>query len=245
MRQKPLLLRVIAFCFVFVPVVNIILTGWFNRWPLTGPRGVLEHYSQTEKFILGCYPLVAIGIWSVRRWGYFLFLAFSLFVISRNFYVLWTNQYYSRYVVLLFQVMTLSITGLLLQSHVSAPYFNPKMRWWESLPRYKFNTLGTLTIGLKKFKAEIIDLSRGGCFIKTEAFLKVGDIIKMSIPYKRVTIQTSGKVTWASDKIDGGYGIMFQRPHVLQFMLINYVVSKLKKRNSVSRVTSRTKSKGD
>jgi hypothetical protein len=67
----------------------------------------------------------------------------------------------------------------------------------------------------------------------------------MSIPYKKVTIQTSGKVTWASDKIDGGYGIMFQRPHVLQFMLINYVVSKLKKRNSVSRVTTKTKSKGD
>ncbi len=242
MRQKPLLLRVIAFCFVFVPLVNILLTAWFNRWPLTGPRGVLEHFNQTEKFILGCYPIIAIGIWSVRRWGYYLFIIFSLYVISRNFYVLWTHQYYSRYVVWLFQVMTLSLTGVLLQKHVSAPYFNPKMRWWESLPRFKLGSHGELFIGLKKFNADIIDISRGGCFLKSDAHLKVGDKIKVTIPYKKIKIRTTGKVTWISDKIIGGYGVMFQKANFAQFILIRYMIKQLRKKQSSTRSTTRIKS---
>ncbi len=233
MLQKPFSIRLFSFCFFFTPVINILLTGWFNHWPLTGPRGVLQHYTDFEKVVLCFYPIVGFGIWSVRRWGYYLFVAFAAVLVCRNFYVLFNHQYYSRYVVMLFQVTTLSVTGLFLQEHVFAPYFDPRARWWESLPRYKFNHLGTIEAGDKYFSVEFIDLSTGGGFFKSDAPLTNGDILKLSFKYGRLTFKTQAKITHVSEKVEDGYSVMFQKQQPLGRIILAYVISQVKKTKKI------------
>src|ERR1700722_9977778 len=125
MKKKPFSITLIALLYFLAPIGNVLQISYFNHWPLHGPRSVFNHFSFYEWCILAAFPVVAFGIWRVSRWGYYLFMAFAAFLVVHNTYAYFTNQAYSPYVVLLFQLVIFAIAGFFIQKHVSAPYFNP------------------------------------------------------------------------------------------------------------------------
>lgn len=228
MKQKPFSIKFFAFCFMMAPLANLFISGWVNQWPLTGPRGVLEHLSYYERAVLLAFPLVALGIWLVVKWGYYLFIAFSLTILGHNFYMLIESQSYNRYIVLLFQVTTLSVVGFFLQKHITAPYFNPKLKWWESLPRYKVDLMGKVKAGREVFEAEILDISKGGCFVKAGSKLTINQTIAIEFAHKKDEFSAKGVVLWVSEKVKDGYGIKFEQVGVKEKWILQSILKNLR-----------------
>ncbi|MBK9294030.1 MAG: PilZ domain-containing protein [Oligoflexia bacterium] len=210
MKKKPFSIKFFATCFLLAPIFNVLLLIWVNKWPLTGPRGVLERFSLYEIIILCIFPVVAYGIWKVAKWGYYLFMVFSFFIVAHNFYILVAHRQYSSYVVLLFQVTTFSVIGFFLQKHITAPYFNPKLRWWESSPRFKTLIAASVQYLQKVYDAEVLDISKGGCFVYCNKHLNLGDEVVVEFSYNGNLFRAAGDVVWLSERAPSGFGIKFK-----------------------------------
>lgn len=209
MKQKPLSLNIIAFCYFIAPVVNILKIAWINHWPLQGPRSVFNHISAYEWIILACFPLVAIGIFRVAKWGYYFFLLFSAVLIVHNSYAYLKNPIYSIYLVLLFHFATIGMVGFFLQRHIVAPYFNPDLKWWEHYPRHKTRLMAEVRIRKLVHQCQILDISKGGCFIKLGKEFHLGDLLWLHLNHNGHKFQVLTKVAWVCLDRPKGYGLMF------------------------------------
>jgi hypothetical protein len=105
-------------------------------------------------------PIVALGIYRVRMWGWFLYLvhasattAMSLFGPGFSSFGLSSATFIN--------LPFFAVAGYYLFSEVSAPYFNPRLRWWERYPRYR-DAIHVIVEG-KEYK--LFDISSKGLFI--------------------------------------------------------------------------------
>jgi Tfp pilus assembly protein PilZ len=209
-KKKPLSVRIISILFLLAPIGNLMQLAYFNGWPYTGPRGVIYRLGTYEWIILAMFPIVAFGIWRVATWGYFLCMSFAAFLIVNNTYAMFVNQRaYSPYIVLLFQLVTFASIGLLLHSHFAAPYFNPRMRWWETERRYRVSLKGQLRAGQNLGDCEIVDISLGGCFITTQQKLQTGDEVMLRVATGEMHVTAKCQVVWVRSH-EPGYGLMFK-----------------------------------
>jgi len=96
---------------------------------------------------------------------------------------------------------------------VRTPFFNPRVRWWETKPRYELR----LPVGLRKdpqaawLQSMILNLSEGGCFLEASDRLENGDTFDIAIDVFTQKFEVKGKVVHARE-IAGGqrcYGIQF------------------------------------
>jgi Tfp pilus assembly protein PilZ len=236
MKQKPFVIKFFTFCFLVAPIFNLTLMAWFNHWPWTGPRSVFQHLSFYEVTMLCFFPITAFGIWRVAKWGYYLFLGFSMAIIVNNFYFLITQKLYSSYVALLFQATTLSAVGFFLQKHITAPYFNPKMRWWESKPRFKMDKSCGLKISPHDngtfIDSYLVDLSRGGCFVICTEKLKPGQNVEVRVQNESTPLYLIGEIVWCSDQIKNGYGIRFLKVGLMAQQSIKKILNEHKEKKA-------------
>jgi Tfp pilus assembly protein PilZ len=209
MKKRPLSISIIATGYLFAPLINILQIAWFNHWPLTGPRSVVHHLSPYEWSILACFPVIALGIYRVTRWGYLLFLAFSAFLLMHNSYAYLINPSYNLSVVIMFQLLIVGVAGFFLQRHMAAPYFNPQMKWWERDPRYPVSLSAQLHSRKRDIKVSVQDISKGGCFVCTDLKLNLGETVDLTINLTDISFKGIAKVVWVARRKPQGYGMMF------------------------------------
>lgn len=209
MKKKPFVINFIALCYFVAPIINIWQVAWINHWPLTGPRSVFLHFSQVEWALLALCPIVAFGIMRVTKWGYFLFLGFSALLIMRTSLLYFKNPVYSLYLVLLFHVFIVGTVGYFLQKHIIAPYFNPKLKWWERDERFKVDLIAKIKVDDRFFEGQILDVSVSGCFLRYDKNLKLGDLVWINTSLNNEQFSVMGNVMWISRKEPQGYGLMF------------------------------------
>lgn len=105
-------------------------------------------------------PAVALGIYRVRMWGWFLYLlhasattVLSLFGPGFSGFGLSTATFIN--------LPFFAVAGYYLFSEIRAPYFNPRLRWWERYPRYR-DAIHVIIEG-KEFR--LFDISSKGLFV--------------------------------------------------------------------------------
>ena len=212
MKKRPLSIVIIALFYLFEPVGNLIQAAYINKLPLTGENSILHHLIWSDWIILGLFPVVAFGIYMVRKWGWYLFIGFSAVLISYNLYVFfYLNPNYQLHTVLLFILIVTGITAVFFRKHVYAPYFNPRMRWWEVASRYRIALNTKILTNDTAVDCQLMDLSTTGCFVNYAEDLTVGERVLLLIQCTGVEIHCFGKIVRKSTLPDSsGYGIFFQ-----------------------------------
>lgn len=240
MKEKPVSIKIISLCYLLAPVINTLQLAYLNHWPLTGARGVFNHFSNYDWLLLACFPVVAIGIYQIAKWGNILFLCFSIFLISHNAYSYIRNPVYSLYVVLLFNLGTLGIVGFFLQKHIFAAYFNPRLRWWEHPFRYKAFLTAVVKLEQAEVKGNILDLSTSGCFLESRENFSLGDIFKLSATLQNVSVQVEAQVVWVKAADPKGYGMMFLKVSMEEKSHLQKMLDLIKNEPSKTASASRT-----
>ena len=212
MRKRPLSIIIIASIYLIEPFGNLILASFVNHLPIWGKHGILYHLIWSDWVILCLFPIVAVGIYMVRKWGFYLFIGFSVLLIAYNLYVHFVmNPNYQLHIVLLFIIMITGMSLVFLRKHIYAPYFNPRLRWWEVASRYRIHLNTKLLINNSTLECQTLDISSTGCFVNYSGNLIEGNSVWLTIQCAGFEINSLGKIVRRSTStINPGYGIYFQ-----------------------------------
>ncbi len=156
------------------------------------------------------HPFASFAIFSIRKWSYPVFLTVALVDLYLNFQT-W-RLFPNILTVPLLVVLTLcniAFVSYFLLNAVRAPYFNPRVRWWEVKPRFLVNFTARIRGPVSKQKCLVIDISEGGIFVKTNLEFALGDTVKVELAFLNRIIEVQGKVVHCGKARIKGYGIQF------------------------------------
>lgn len=208
MKKRPWEIILISVIYILAPIGNILQAMFINH---SSFNELIQHLKVIDWVILLSYPVIGILVFTVKKWGWYLFIAFSFILIILNVIGYIRNMNYSFVMLIIFNVLIIGITALFFSKHVMSPYFNPRVRWWEVPARFKLNLTATLHSDQTIIESQILDISQSGCFVSTTTPLDIGANIWLEIKFSNKEVDCFGRVVRiASKKEDkNGYGIMF------------------------------------
>ncbi len=231
MPRRPLIISIIVICYVLSPVSSILLGSIINRIPIFGAHNIFTRLPITDILILFVYPISAAAIYSIKKWGWYLFLACSLILISYNIFVYNLSPRYSFLILIVLNVILAIVAGIFFRKHIIAPYFNPRLRWWETEPRYKIEIHAEIISGKNALTGEILDISNSGFFMSLDQDLTVGRIYNFNLKCLKCSVEVNGKVMRKASRKEelNGYGVMFVKLTDAEKMGINALIKDLEK----------------
>jgi hypothetical protein len=225
MPRKPWIVKLITVSLVLVPIVALCLVYYSVKkmgFQVTTALFI-------DLWILSAASVVAaFGIWRVRPWGFILFFIFALLVVSADVTHIIKNPKTLNFWD--FIDVTLVSLGIIfiLQRQARAPYFNPKIRWWERPERHKIDLNATLIVADKTIESQLLDISESGCFIDTPHMFSSGDAATLKLSYEQNTFQSPVRVIRTSTT-PKGVGLMFVETTDLNSKEIRKIIKGLKK----------------
>lgn len=169
------------------------------------------------------------GLWEMKRWGWYVFL-FANIVALYQTAVFATDYGESHHKAFAFVFCAAVVVGLIFRvgREVKVPYFLPKIRWWESDPRYRLVVpVRMVRHDGTQLDGDILDLSMGGCFIKLRTELESDETISLQFTIFGQQVGCSGTVVWRTQSgvtHPKGVGIKFAsmtKPQRQVFRAIN------------------------
>jgi hypothetical protein len=142
---------------------------------------------------------VGYGFREMTRWAWSVFLLNSIFVAYANALIAMRYSQ-SNNSLFAFIVSIALLVGLIyrLGSEIRVPYFLPRIRWWETNPRYKLSVPARVERSESGFEGEILDISMGGCFIKTRMEVSQNERIVARFTLFGEGIEIGGTIVWRS-----------------------------------------------
>lgn len=171
--------------------------------------------SPTLYFAFGGMIFTGLALWEGKRFG--LYLGIPAHLLLLYFHAVIAIEYSASHykgiaflVAVLFQVASY----FKVYRELRVPYFSPRIRWWESNPRYKLNVpvKGTQSNGGVPFTGDILDISMGGCFIKLRGELALDEQIGLAFAVFGHQLQCEGVVVWKTQSTvthPRGVGVKF------------------------------------
>lgn len=161
---------------------------------------------------------VGYGFWEMKRWSWYLFVVTNLGMAYQNISI--STQYGTsqhQWMALSCSIIALFLLTVRVAREIRVPYFFPRIRWWESNPRYRLAVPVTLDLssgreGADPIQAEILDLSLGGCFIKLRNGIAQDERVRLSFSVFGIPMCCEGVVVWRTQSTvthPKGVGIKF------------------------------------
>lgn len=155
------------------------------------------------------------GILLIRWYGWYAFILSNITLAYITAVTL--AQYSARES----EVLVFLATGLvqlslifLVGREIRVPYFFPKIRWWESDPRYKLSVpVKIIRPDKSELEAEIMDISLGGCFMKTHHYFLTDELVVLNFTLFERPLNCPGKIVWTTESTvthPRGIGIKFE-----------------------------------
>jgi hypothetical protein len=191
-------LKSVAAFFIVFPIGYIVAVAMLFDIPLEACGKILL---SPFYYVVSIFAVSAgYGLWEMRRWSWYLFVISHLLVTYENAWIVLTHAE-THHKILAFFISVLVQVGLFYRvaREIRVPYFFPRIRWWESNPRYRLLIPVKLdTKNGKQFDGEILDLSLLGCFIKLRQDLKQDEIVSLKFSVYGYDIHCDGKVVWSA-----------------------------------------------
>jgi hypothetical protein len=205
MKNKPRSILFISAVYLLAPLFYLIHLFVSDELPSNGIRDSLVMF---EIFLAAGSVIVSLGIWKVRPWGFYSFLIFSAGLMSTLLVAFFKQPHFLNYLIVTGIAVTLAFMTYHLQIHLSRPYFDAQIRWWETATRYRTQLKAELNVDGKLAPSEVLDISKTGCFAQIPAELKVGDMVHLNLAFRDISLQIMSKVT-RKNNVPAGYGLVF------------------------------------
>jgi hypothetical protein len=237
MRRRPWPIVILAIMQILSPALSIVLSAWkLHMAPQQLLWQLLKHGSTLQLFdLFGTGVIAAFAIFSVKRWSYPVFLAIFSWDVVNNFIVgTQYSQVYSTLTVVLVNAVNIVLVSYFLLPAVRAAYFNPRLRWWESKPRFRIDIPGALKFetesepGSRFQSVHVTDISEGGVFILAESKLMLGQKVSLTFALHHVKVAPIGKVVHQGRGGALGYGIQFTEMEVVEHRALKRAIQGLR-----------------
>jgi hypothetical protein len=210
MRQKPFILIVLAALHFLAPIGNLLINSYrqhvqpsylWNFW--------LYEKASYHMMIYVVIPMFSgLFIYICRRWSLYAYLFCIAVTVVTS--ALGFHQYTSVFSIIAFFVaiaLDIVLVVYFMLPQVKRVYLDPRLRWWETAPRYNYQTSANiLNIG----KGRVSNISIGGLLLFTDSDIKDNQLIKMEFE-SDPKIEVSGQVVYHRQMKEKGYGIQFDK----------------------------------
>lgn len=209
MKRKPWTIILLSALHILAPFGNIVLNSFRSG----------RSFSQTWAYWLNVIPgplfltyvllppLAGVFIFICKRWSYWCYVACLGLIFLGNLYGFWTSVNWLNFLTLfLVLVVDVLVVAYFVVPSVRKVYFDPRMRWWETAPRYLFDTEGTVNRAIGTIK----NISAGGLLVETLTSFSEGQSVEIQWRYEGVPYLVPGNVVYRKPQGAGfGYGIRF------------------------------------
>lgn len=203
MPKRPLTLVLAALVFLYFPA-EVFDNYWHHH-----------HVSALDLLLSVALPLAAmVGILHVSRIGWYtLFAGIALWGIN-DLYHYYQASGAGATTLFAHLLIYLSSVAYFINPRIRHLYFDPKLRWWRTKPRYETHLPMMMQHHQQWHYPVLRNISDGGCFIETphpaEMGSTVGVVIPLPVPLEVSVIQAEGQVRWISNNpLRHGMGVQF------------------------------------
>ncbi|MCB0377773.1 MAG: PilZ domain-containing protein [Bdellovibrionales bacterium] len=213
MRRKPWSIIVLAFLHIVAPIGNIAFNAILTKKPLAQYFAMAFSWAYLQvNWYVFVLPIVAgIAIYMCKKSSFYIYLVAisALFVFSYSGYLSKAGTI-SLLPVIAVYLVNIGVVAFFMMPAVREIYFNPRLRWWESKPRYACDLRCFFGVNNKSQEGEIRNFSENGLFLKAEHLPADGDVIQIEIPNQGGYHGTfEGRVIHHGDQNRIGCGIEF------------------------------------
>ncbi|HAK45205.1 MAG TPA: hypothetical protein DCO79_04720, partial [Spirochaeta sp.] len=210
--KRPVSILIFSILMLLTPILTILANAYINILPLWGAGSILTKMTVSDILILVIYPVAAVSIFMVTKAGWWTFIASAACLFAYNIIAYIRNPMISLMGVIIFNLLLFVVAGLFFRKHIIAPYFNPRLRWWEQASRFDIDLGVSLEYSESYELGYLEDISMGGCFIRISEKVTVGTVYPLKISLgNELSISIRGRImrSIADDCSLPGYGVMF------------------------------------
>ncbi len=203
MRKRPVLLFLSALILLYFP------TEFFWSWYRT------HRFLPSDIFFSILLPcLLLIGLIRVTKIGWYTLIAFGALWGFKDIYQIYAEQSQGQ----LPAILHIFVYGLsfayFINPRVRHLYFDPKLRWWRTKPRYETHLPCIVIKDSNDHYPVLMNISAGGCFLETPHVFEVNESVDMAlplpVPLNVSVIKARGEVRWVStNPLRQGMGVEF------------------------------------
>ena len=170
-------------------------------------KEVLALTPELRKFEIFVLPILLGGlILFTRKTGYYVVIVGTVYLIVRGVMeFIASNNTDPVFPIVLSNFLCLVVVATLLRPQTRSIYFNPRLRWWETSPRYVIHFPASVTrVGGKPMKAVFQNIAAGGAGIETieSDFLK-NEIVTLEFQPEGEVFHLKSKVMWDRESSPG------------------------------------------
>jgi hypothetical protein len=211
-RYTTTTLRTIALGYMAFVVMYLLFAALLFDIPVNQCFRVLLSPSY---YLLSFFAAFAgYGLWEMKRWAWYLFLAVNVMAIYSNaILVSEFGETHHKPLAFAVSLLVLGLVFLRVRMELKVPYFLPRIRWWESNPKYRFSSPAAV---FRKdgvmIEGEILDFTVSGCFVKLRVDLIPNEVVKVKLNVFGYTIECPGLAVWVTQSAVAhprGAGIKF------------------------------------
>jgi len=208
MNRKPWPIVILAFTFFLIPIFNIVGTFFFIDANVSffeylaalfnlKNNGLFLFYLIIPSFVAG------VAIYLVKKWSYLIFLICMGFI---SFQVIFSYSEGLSFIDLFFLLIIPLAINLLYVSYILLPevratYFDPRLRWWESKPRYFFETDIQISfenemLSTETMLAKLSNISVGGLFVIMPKGLGQNSHVNLKFEIFGIPLELKAKIVY-------------------------------------------------
>jgi hypothetical protein len=187
--KKPLLLVLIAVCFIFAPLINTLYNAIVLNIPIIL---VIQGYDISALILMGTCLISGIGLLFLKLWSWYLFLFQALIIISFNVYNIYERANYYNIFILCQSLVLFVFAGYFLRRDVFAPFFTIEARGFRRAKREKAEI--TVEVDGLSFTAKNISAA-GLCVTWPNCPKKPGDEVTISFLLDSEPVSVPGGIT--------------------------------------------------
>jgi len=240
MKKKPILIYILSLLHLIMPVWYILqITLIFKKNIFD-----ISSYDSGYTLILCCWSiLVAIGIFLVSKWGFFLYIGYTSWTIISYVIIMIRGVKVPFYLISIGIFSSiLAITLPFLFKHIFSPFFNPRLRWWKVPPRFYVQGSEEIKSVCTPEECRIYDVNIHGCYLTGNFFkiYKTGQIIDFELYIKDQKFNVSGQIVWMNSSEEKsqkpiGMGVKFVNLQGVVKEDIHKILQELKKEGKLTR----------
>lgn len=215
MRRRPWPIVILAaFQAILEPINNLFLNAWFSH---VSPRVYLAYFIENRQLLSLFYlfilpPIMGVSAYAMKKWSYYVFVAGATWMLFHNFGLVREGNIALSYAIAIY-IGNVGFVSYFLLPRVHAPYMNPKLRWWESKPRFLVDWPCRVSSASdsESLSCRVQDFSEGGVFVTSSDAIAMEQVIelRMSTPSSEI-LTLKAKPVFSRPVQNGlGFGLQF------------------------------------
>jgi hypothetical protein len=214
MKRRPWPLIIIVWLHILAPIGNILINMKFTRYGLSDFLSILFSSSNITRIVIFIIvpPLAGTLIYICKKWSYIAYIFVMLMPVGYSLYTWLTTQRHETLIAVVISfLVNVAIVGYFMRQDVRKIYFDPRTRWWETMPRFFTDFVAEVSLSDNQFHARITNISMSGLFFGCDQELQRGDQVALSFLHGGNKLVLSGFVVYKNQGEKKGYGVKFGR----------------------------------